>query len=76
MRAVTTSETKTEKQMWSFCEKNGLRHKAIKEIRKIRQQLTNQINLNMPDLEVTIEPKYILFIYNIMFITEKGYFLL
>ncbi|XP_029679744.1 probable ATP-dependent RNA helicase kurz [Formica exsecta] len=40
-----------------FCEKTGLRHKAVIEIRKLRQQLTNEINLNIPDLNLTINPK-------------------
>ena len=40
-----------------FCFKNGLRLKAIKEIRKLRIQLTNQINLNVPDLNLILDPK-------------------
>lgn len=40
-----------------FCEETGLRHKAVVEIRKLRQQLTNEINLNIPDLNLTIDPK-------------------
>lgn len=40
-----------------FCEENGLRHKAIVEIKKLRQQLTNEINLNVPNINLIIDPK-------------------
>lgn len=40
-----------------FCRDNGLRTKAVKEIRKLRIQLTNEINLNMPDVELNVDPK-------------------
>lgn len=49
-------EGSTEKIL-SFCEENGLRYKALMEIRKLRQQLTNEINLIMPDLNLTVDPK-------------------
>ncbi|KAL2718178.1 putative ATP-dependent RNA helicase kurz [Vespula squamosa] len=39
-----------------FCEENGLRHKAIVEIKKLRQQLTNEINLNVPNINLIIDP--------------------
>lgn len=40
-----------------FCRDNGLRPKAVAEIRKLRVQLTNEINLSMPDLNLCVDPK-------------------
>lgn len=40
-----------------FCRKNGLRHKAMVEIRKLRQQLTNSVNTVCPDAGAFIDPK-------------------
>ncbi|XP_013145897.1 PREDICTED: probable ATP-dependent RNA helicase kurz [Papilio polytes] len=39
-----------------FCAKHGLREKAIKEIRKLRKQLTSEINLSVSGVDVTIHP--------------------
>ncbi|KPJ20926.1 Probable ATP-dependent RNA helicase kurz, partial [Papilio machaon] len=39
-----------------FCAKHGLREKAIKEIRKLRKQLTSEINLSVSGVDVTIDP--------------------
>ncbi|KAF5285220.1 hypothetical protein FQR65_LT13335 [Abscondita terminalis] len=47
----------TEGKLESFCTANGLRQKAIVEIRKLRIQLTNEINLNVPDSDVVVDPK-------------------
>ena len=44
-------------KLLSFCAEYGLRHKAVVEIRKLRQQLTNEINLNIPNLNLTIDPE-------------------
>lgn len=49
-----------KRKLFSFCEKTGLRYKAIAEIRKLRQQLTNEINLNISDLNLSIDPKMVL----------------
>ncbi|XP_076236185.1 putative ATP-dependent RNA helicase kurz [Calliopsis andreniformis] len=58
MRAVGAAEyAGTKGKLLPFCEKHGLRHKAIVEIRKLRQQLTNEINLNIQDLNLTIDPQ-------------------
>ncbi|XP_054016492.1 probable ATP-dependent RNA helicase kurz [Hylaeus anthracinus] len=58
IRAVGAAEyAGTKGKLLSFCEKHGLRHKAVVEIRKLRQQLTNEINLNVPDLNLTIDPQ-------------------
>ncbi|XP_011697160.1 PREDICTED: probable ATP-dependent RNA helicase kurz [Wasmannia auropunctata] len=58
IRAIGTAEYAGSKgRLLSFCEENGLRHKAVVEIRKLRQQLTNEINLNVPNLNLIIDPK-------------------
>ena len=58
IRAVGAAEyAGTKGKLISFCEGHGLRHKAIVEIRKLRQQLTNEINLNLQDLDLTIDPQ-------------------
>lgn len=41
----------------TFCENNGLRLKAVTEIRKIRVQLTNEINLNLPGVDLCVDPQ-------------------
>ncbi|XP_014248121.1 probable ATP-dependent RNA helicase kurz [Cimex lectularius] len=40
-----------------FCAQNNVRQKAIIEVRKIRLQLTNEINLLNPDLNLSVNPK-------------------
>lgn len=61
IRAVGSAEyAGTKGRLLPFCEEHGLRHKAIVEIRKLRQQLTNEINLNIEDLNLTINPQYAL----------------
>ncbi|EFN84450.1 Probable ATP-dependent RNA helicase kurz [Harpegnathos saltator] len=58
MKAIESAEfARSQGQLVSFCEENGLRHKAVVEIRKIRQQLTNEVNLITPDLNLAIDPK-------------------
>ncbi|XP_043797210.1 probable ATP-dependent RNA helicase kurz isoform X2 [Apis laboriosa] len=58
IRAVGSAEyAGTKGKLFSFCEEHGLRHKAIVEIRKLRQQLTNEINLNIQDLNLIIDPQ-------------------
>uniref|UniRef100_A0A1A9ZLF8 RNA helicase n=1 Tax=Glossina pallidipes TaxID=7398 RepID=A0A1A9ZLF8_GLOPL len=39
-----------------FCSDNGLRLKAITEIRKLRVQLTNEINLNIANVDLCVDP--------------------
>ncbi|XP_037114006.1 probable ATP-dependent RNA helicase DHX37 [Syngnathus acus] len=41
----------------SFCEENGLRYKAMVEIRRLRSQLTNAVNTVSPDMGVFVDPK-------------------
>ncbi|XP_076653384.1 putative ATP-dependent RNA helicase kurz [Halictus rubicundus] len=58
IRAVGAAEyAGTKGKLLPFCEEHGLRHKAVVEIRKLRQQLTNEINLNIRDLNLTIDPQ-------------------
>ncbi|XP_034939806.1 probable ATP-dependent RNA helicase kurz isoform X2 [Chelonus insularis] len=57
IRAVGAAEYAGSKgKILKFCEENGLRHKAIVEIRKLRQQLANEIALNIPKLDLSIDP--------------------
>ena len=55
LRAVGASEFSGCTQ--SVCESSGLRHKAMLEIRKLRQQLTNAVNTVCPGDEVHLDPK-------------------
>ncbi|OAD58855.1 putative ATP-dependent RNA helicase kurz [Eufriesea mexicana] len=58
IKAIVGAEyARTKGKLESFCKEHGLRHKAIVEIRKLRQQLTNEINLNIQDLNLTIDPQ-------------------
>ena len=40
-----------------FCERNGLRFKAMMEIRKLRAQLTNEVNMVLPKLNLALDPQ-------------------
>uniref|UniRef100_A0A3B5KYJ8 RNA helicase n=1 Tax=Xiphophorus couchianus TaxID=32473 RepID=A0A3B5KYJ8_9TELE len=40
-----------------FCEENGLRFKAVVEIRRLRGQLTNAVNAVCPEVGVFVDPK-------------------
>ncbi|XP_039752295.1 probable ATP-dependent RNA helicase kurz [Pararge aegeria] len=58
LRAVGAAEysfVKGEEEL--FCAKYGLREKAIKEIRKLRKQLTSEINLSVSGITMTIDPE-------------------
>lgn len=58
LRAVGAAEyAHSTGKLNEFCKENGLREKAVSEIRKLRIQLTNEINLNMPDVELNVDPK-------------------
>ncbi|XP_044763597.1 probable ATP-dependent RNA helicase kurz [Coccinella septempunctata] len=41
----------------AFCFENGIRQKALSEVRKLRVQLTNEINTNLPEADLTVDPK-------------------
>ncbi|CAH0595090.1 unnamed protein product [Chrysodeixis includens] len=58
LRAVGAAEfayVKGEEDL--FCAKYGLREKAIKEIRKLRKQLTSEINLSVAGVDVAVDPE-------------------
>lgn len=58
LRAVGGAELANSKgKLQNFCEQNGLRYKAVLEIRKLRIQLTNEIRASNPDVDVTVDPK-------------------
>lgn len=58
LRSVGASEyAHSQGKLVEFCSENGLRHKAIVEIRKLRVQLTNEINMHMPDLDLCVDPE-------------------
>lgn len=60
LRAVGAAEyAGSTGKLAEFCQSNGLRPKAIAEIRKLRVQLTNEINLSMPDVCLSVDPKMI-----------------
>lgn len=57
LRAVGAAEYANSKgRLAEFCEENGIRLKAVKEIRKLRVQLTNEVNANLKDLNLTVNP--------------------
>lgn len=58
LKAVGAAEySHSQGKLQEFCEENGLRLKAVQEIRKLRVQLTNDINLNVPNLDISVDPK-------------------
>lgn len=58
LRAVGASEyANSVGKLDDFCREHGLRPKAITEVRKLRIQLTNEINLSMPDAGLCVDPK-------------------
>lgn len=61
LKAITFAEdaASQKKSLIAYCEENGLQHKAVVEVRKLRQQLTNDINLKVPDLNLAIDPQYV-----------------
>lgn len=63
-----------KRKLLSFCEKTGLRYKAVAEIRKLRHQLTNEINLNISGLNLSIDPKYVSIIMYIIKFLYSGVF--
>lgn len=55
LRAVGASEFSGCTQ--SVCESHGLRHKAMLEVRKLRQQLTNTVNIVTSNEGVCLDPR-------------------
>lgn len=58
LRAVCAAEyANSQSKLETFCLDNGLRHKAVTEIRKVRIQLTNEIKKNIPEVDIMVDPK-------------------
>lgn len=58
LRAIGAAEyANSTGKLNEFCRDHGLRMKAVTEIRKLRIQLTNEINLSMPDVQLCVDPK-------------------
>lgn len=58
LKAVGAAEyANSHGKLEKFCNNNGLRHKAVVEIRKLRVQLTNEIKSNVPEAEIVVDPK-------------------
>lgn len=58
LRAVGAAEyANSAGSLERFCGENGLRHKAVVESRKLRLQLTSQLNLQLPGLDLVVDPK-------------------
>ncbi|XP_062138311.1 probable ATP-dependent RNA helicase kurz [Drosophila sulfurigaster albostrigata] len=59
LRAVGAAEyAHSQHKLDSFCASHGLRSKAIGEVRKLRVQLTNEINLNVSNVEsLCVDPQ-------------------
>uniref|UniRef100_A0A8D8V955 RNA helicase n=1 Tax=Cacopsylla melanoneura TaxID=428564 RepID=A0A8D8V955_9HEMI len=57
LRSVGAAEkANVNGNMEDFCNKHGLRLKAVVETRKLRIQLTNELNVNIPDLDLCVDP--------------------
>lgn len=58
LKAIGAAEfAHSQGKLLEFCDEHGLRLKGVQEIRKLRIQLTNDINLNVPNLELSVNPK-------------------
>ncbi|XP_053680486.1 probable ATP-dependent RNA helicase kurz [Anopheles nili] len=57
LKAVGAAEHANSKGLLEeFCEQNGIRLKAIREIRKLRVQLTNEVNANLLEMNLSVDP--------------------
>lgn len=58
LRAVGAAEfANSQWKLEKFCTENGLRQKAVTEIRKLRLQLTNEIKKNIPEVDIIVDPR-------------------
>ncbi|XP_060532993.1 probable ATP-dependent RNA helicase kurz isoform X2 [Cylas formicarius] len=58
LKAVGAAEhAHSRGRLREFCDEHGLRHKAVAEIRKLRLQLTSEINRNVPGAEAVVDPR-------------------
>uniref|UniRef100_A0A182NR66 RNA helicase n=1 Tax=Anopheles dirus TaxID=7168 RepID=A0A182NR66_9DIPT len=57
LKAIGAAEHANSKgSLVEFCEQNGIRVKAIREIRKLRIQLTNEVNANLLEMNLVVDP--------------------
>lgn len=58
LKAVGAAEfANSNGRLEKFCTENGLRQKAVVETRKLRQQLTSELNLQLPGLDLFVDPR-------------------
>lgn len=59
LRALGAAEhaSTTKEGVEQFCSRCGLRYKAVVEARKLRVQLTNELNFSVPNLNLAVDPK-------------------
>lgn len=58
LKAVGGAEyANSQNKLEKFCSENGLRQKALLEIRKLRLQLTGEVKMNVPDANVNVDPQ-------------------
>ncbi|CAB0016604.1 unnamed protein product, partial [Nesidiocoris tenuis] len=58
LRAVGAAEyANSQNELAEFCNENNIRQKAVIEVRKIRLQLTNEINLLNRELDLIVNPQ-------------------
>ncbi|XP_045467046.1 probable ATP-dependent RNA helicase kurz [Harmonia axyridis] len=58
MTSVGTAEVaNAQGKLDLFCLDHGIRHKALTEVRKLRIQMTNEINTNIPEADLVVDPK-------------------
>jgi ATP-dependent RNA helicase DHX37/DHR1 len=57
LKSVAGSDWAEPGKLELFCASNGIRTKALTEVRKLRTQLTNEANLLLPGLELPVNPK-------------------
>lgn len=59
LRALGAAEhaSTTKESVEQFCNRCGLRFKAVVEARKLRVQLTNELNFSVPNLNLAVDPK-------------------
>jgi len=54
--AASKANNQSNEALEEFCETHSLRLKGVKEVWKLRSQLTSEINIGHPELNLTIHP--------------------
>lgn len=54
LRAVLEADTHNNSQQ--YCDQHGLRQKGLLNVRKLRRQLTNEVNMIVPDANIPMDP--------------------